>query len=229
MDILDLVICIIILVYFASWVITFREKKFEGLFKKVWKIINLTAFFLTVGLILLWSFNIHLNILSVETIPFWLFIISSLILFGLTETRDIERTFYGLIFYGNLYLSLLMVIPFLGLGIISKVYSPFNPDLIHYQDANIIVTDEMGGFMAPKPSPTVYLKCGLFLHKFKTSLPPVYTVDSVSIVKIDQHTIEIEIHGDSQSSSQHNKQIINCNCFENNDLNPTTHTKTKFP
>ena len=210
MDISVIIFFFIVLIYVASLVKAIRKKKFEGIFKKVFKIVNLSAFFLTLVLIILWSFNRHLSNLTIEIIPFWTFIISSIIIFGLTVTNKIEKIFYGIIFYGHLFLTVVLIIPFIGLGITSMVYSPFWTDGILYQDKNVIVTDEVSGFLAPKPSPTVYIKCGLFAHKFKTNLSPVYTIDNVSLKKFDENTIEIEIDGDE---GRKDKQTLNCTCL----------------
>lgn len=213
MDISVIIFFFIVLIYVASLVTAIRKRKFEGIFKKVFKIVNLTAFFLTLVLITLWSFSRHLSNLTIEIIPFWTFIISSIIIFGLTVTNKIEKIFYGIIFYGHLFLTVILIIPFIGLGITSMVYSPFWTDSILYQDKNVIVTDETSGFLAPKPCPTVYIKCGLFSHKFKTNLSPVYSIDSVSLNKIDNAKIEIEIHGDKEDMDRKSKQTLDCNCL----------------
>lgn len=213
MDISVIIFFFIVLIYVASLVTAIRKKKFEGLFKTVFKIINLTALFLTLILIILWSFNRHLNNLTIEIIPFWTFIISSIILFGLTVTKKIEKIFYGIIFFGHLFLTVILIIPFIGPGITSIVYSLFWTDSILYQDKNVIVTDETSGFLSAKPRPSVYIKCGLFSHKFKTNLSPVYSIDSVSLIKIDKTLFEIEIHGDKEDTDRKSKQTLNCNCL----------------
>lgn len=212
MDISVIILLFIVLIYVASLIGTIRKKKLEGLFKKVFKIINLTALFLTLVLIILWSFNRHLSNLTIEIIPFWTFIISSIIIFGLSVTNKIEKIFYGTIFFGHLFLTVILIIPFIGLGITSMVYSPFWTDRILYQDKKVIITEETMGFLAPKPCPTVYIKCGLFSHKFNTNLSPVYTLDSVSLKRIDNANIEIEIHGDKEYIERQSKQILNCKC-----------------
>ncbi|WP_026905466.1 hypothetical protein [Pedobacter glucosidilyticus] len=213
MDISVIIFFFIILIYVASLVTAIRKKKFEGILKKVFKIVNLTAFFLTLVLIILWTFNRHLSNLTIEIIPFWTFIISSIIIFGLTVTNKIEKIFYGIIFYGHLFMTVILIIPFIGIGITSMVYSPFWTDSILYQDKNVIVTDKTSGFLAPKSYPTVYIKCGLLSHKFKTSLSPVYSIDSVSLTKIDNTKIEIEIHGDKEDMDRKSKQTFDCNCL----------------
>ena len=188
----------IILLYIASLIPAIRKNKFQGQFKKVFKIINLTALFLTIVLIILWSFNRHLANLTIEIIPFWTFIISSIILFGLTITSKIEKVFYGIIFYGHLFLTVILIIPFIGVGLTSMVYSSFWTDYILYEDKKVIVTEEIVSILAPKPSPTVYIKCGLFSHKFKTNLSPIYRMGKVSLKKIDDNIIEIEMNGDKE-------------------------------
>jgi hypothetical protein len=211
MDIIVIIFFCIVLIYVASLVTAIREKKFEGIFKMVFKIINLTALFLALFLIILWSFDRHLSNLTIDITPFWTFIISSIILFGLTVTSRIEKIFYGIIFYGHLFLTVILIIPFIGVGITLIVYSQFWTDTILFQDKKIIVTEETIGFLAPKPCPTVYIKCGLFSHKFKTTLSPFYTIDSVSLKKIDNDKIEIEIHGAKADTEVQSKQTLNCN------------------
>jgi len=87
--------------------------------------------------------------------------------------------------------------------------------LLHlYENNKIVVTDEVNGFLALKPLPTVYIKCGLFSHKFKTNLPPVYSVDSVSLKKVDNDKIEIEIHGNQEDfPDRPTTETVDCNCL----------------
>ena len=119
-----------------------------------------------------------------EIIPFWTFVISAIIVFGLIATNKMEKVIYGIIFFWNLFLAGILIIPFFGLGITSMIYAPFLPHSILYEDQKVILTEESRGFLAPKPSPTVYINCGFFLHKYGTTLSPVFSLDSVSLKKL---------------------------------------------
>ena len=158
MDISAIIFFIILVIYVASFV-TFKLKmKLGGLYKKVFIITNLTALMLSLVLIILWSFNRHLVNLTIEILPFWTFIVSAILVFGFTVTNRIEKIFYGIIYFGNLFLLIILLIPFLGLSLTSIVYSPFLKPGILYQDKKVILTEEPIGFMAPKPCPTIYIK-----------------------------------------------------------------------
>lgn len=171
----------ILFIYIASLVSIFIKKKFDGLFKKVFRVINWIALCLTLIFILLWSFDIHLSNLKLEIIPFWTFLISAIILFGLTKLDKSEKTIYGVFFYGHLFLTVILIIPFIGIGISSMIYAPFWTDSILYEDNKVIIADEASGFLSMKPSPTVYIKNGLFSHQYKTDADPVYSIDSASL------------------------------------------------
>lgn len=215
MEISAIVFFFIIFIYVASLVTMIFKKKLGGLFKKIFKIINLIVLILTLMLIIMWSFHRHLSNLTIEVIPFWTFIISSIIIFGLTTTNKMEKIFYGIIFFGHLFLTVILIIPFIGLGISSIVYSHFLPDSILFTDKKVIVVDEQKGFLAAKGSPTVYIKFGLFSQKFETNISPVYSIDSVSLKKIDNNKIEIKICSDKDNflDSEKTKQIVDCKCL----------------
>ena len=214
MDIFAIIFFLIVLLYPASLAATILKKKLGGLFKKVFKIINLAALALALILVFLWSFNKHPGNLTLEIIPFWTFNISAIIVFGLTATNKMEKVIYGIIFFWNLFLAVILIIPFFGLGIISMIYAPFLPHSILYEDQKVILTEESRGFLAPKPSPTVYIKCGFFLQKYETTLSPVFSLDSVSLKKIDNTKIEINIHrGQETNLDRQDKQTLDCKCL----------------
>ena len=214
MDTSTIIFFVVIFLYPASLAATILNKKLGGISKKVFKIINLVALILTIILVFLWSFNKHPCNLTMEIIPFWTFVISAIIVFGLTATNKMEKLFYGIIFYGNLFLAVILIIPFFGLGITSMIYAPFLPHHILYEDQKVILTEESRGFLAPKPSPTVYIKCGFFLQKYETTLSPVFSLDSVSLKKIDNQKIEITIHrGKDSNLDRQDKQTLDCNCL----------------
>ena len=214
MDIFAIIFFLIVLLYPASLAATILKKKLGGLFKKVFKIINLAALALALILVFLWSFNKHPGNLTLEIIPFWTFNISAIIVFGLTATNKMEKVIYGIIFFWNLFLAGILIIPFFGLGIISMIYAPFLPHSILYEDQKVILTEESRGFLAPKPSPTVYIKCGFFLQKYETTLSPVFSLDSVSLKKIDNTKIEINIHrGQETNLDRQDKQTLDCKCL----------------
>lgn len=214
MDILAIIFFIILIIYIASLVTLKLKKKLGSRYKKVFLITNLTALMLSLVLIILWSFNRHLVNLTIEILPFWTFIVSAILVFGLTVTNRIEKIFYGIIYFGNLFLLIILLIPFLGMSITSIVYSPFLKPNILYQDKKIILTEESIGFLAPKPCPTIYIKCGFFSQKYKTNLFPIYSLDSVTLKRIDNNRIEIEIHGDKQNNTdRQNKQTLECDCL----------------
>ena len=94
------------------------------------------------------------------------------------------------------------------------IYAPFLPHSILYEDQKVILTEESRGFLAPKPSPTVYINCGFFLHKYGTTLSPVFSLDSVSLKKIDNTKIEINIHrGKETNLDRQDKQTLDCKCL----------------
>lgn len=202
-----------LLIFIAVWVMKVRKNKLNGKFKRVLKIINLIALILTMILISLWFFNWHLYNLTIEIIPFWIFIATSLMLFGLTDTSRTEKIIYGLIFYLHLFLTFVLVIPYIGTGITLSVYSSFIPENILYEDKEKILTEEFTGLLAPKPSPVVYIKCGPLMQKFRTNLSPVYSVDKVSLKKIDNSRVELDVHADQEYPGMHTRQILFCNCL----------------
>ena len=47
-----------------------------------------------------------------------------------------------------------------------------------------------------------------------TNLSPIHSLDSVTLKKIDNNRIEIEIHGDEQNNTdRQNKQTLECDCL----------------
>ena len=112
MDIFAIIFLLIVLLYPASLAATILKKKLGGLFKKVFKIINLAALALALILVFFWSFNKHPGNLTLEIIPFWTFNISAIIVFGLTATNKMEKVIYGIIFFWNLFLAGILIIPF---------------------------------------------------------------------------------------------------------------------
>lgn len=186
------------LAYLASLLAELFQKKLEGVLKKAIKIINLSSLLVTFILFVFWIFNKHLSNLAIEIIPFWIFILSSMLIFGLTVTSRLEKVFYGIVFFGNLLMTIMLIIPFIGIVFFYKIYSPFWTDNILYQDKKIIITEDISGFMSPKPSPTIYIKKGLLSVKFKTSLNPIYDVDSVACRTLNDNTIEIEVYEDKK-------------------------------
>lgn len=196
MDISVVIFFFILFIYVVSLVTALAKKKFNGLFKKIFRTINRTALGLTIILIILWFFDIHLSNLNIEIVPFWTFLISSIILYGLTKMTQGEKIFHGLFFFGHLFVIIILVIPFVGLGIASTIYSPFLIDYVLYEDDRLIVTDEMGGFLSMKPSPTIYLKNGLLSHKYKTEASPIYEIDSLSLVSY-KDKIHLMIYDDT--------------------------------
>ena len=148
----------------------------------------------------MWSFQRHLNNLTIELLPFWVFIISSISIYGLTEINKLEKVLFGAIFWGHLFLTAILIIPYIGLGISLIVYSNFLPDRILYNDEKIIITEESRLVMSPKSSPKVYIKCGLFSNKYDTDLSPIYSLDSVSIRQIVRGKLEIQILNSQDST-----------------------------
>ena len=205
---------IFIIISIATVSLLFVKKKLNQNVKRIISRINLVCLVFTCALVSLWTFNLHLWNLWIEVIPFWFFLITSVILYGCALLKKLEKIFYGLIYFTHLILLIILPVPILGLGIFCYIYSPFIPDNINYQDKNVIVTDEFTGILGQKPSPTVYIKCGLISHKFKTNISIFYSIDSVSLSKIEENKLEIKIHADPKDfrDSTRSKEIVECNC-----------------
>jgi hypothetical protein len=198
MNVSEIIFFFIIFIYVASIFAVFTKKNANEFFKKALRIINWIALIFTVAFIILWFCGIHLSELEIEIVPFWTFLISAIMLFGLTKLRKGERIFYGVFFFGHLFLTVILIIPFVGIGITTMVYAPFLTDSILYEDTRLMVTDETSGFLSPKPSPTIYLKDGLFSRKYNTAVHPVYAVDSISLVN-DNGNVHVIIYEDTNS------------------------------
>jgi hypothetical protein len=179
--------------YAASLAALVMEKKANGLFKKALRLGNWIALSLTLILITFWTFNLHLSALSLEIIPFWAFIFSAIALFGLTDLTKKEKAFYGFFFFGHLFLTVILIIPFIGIGLTYLVYYPFLTNKATYEDNRLIVVDEAIGILAAKPSPTIYLKHGLLARKYQTNAYPVCKVDSIWLDN-NTDTTQITIH-----------------------------------
>jgi len=202
---------VIILIYFFSWISKIKKTKIGEKGKKTLSFLNIISFCITIILIIMWAFQRHLTNLTIELIPFWVFIISSISIFGLTEINRLEKVLYGIIFWGHLFLTTILIIPYIGLGISLIVYSNFLPDRILYNDEKIIITEESRLVMSPKSSPKIYVKCGLFAHKYDTDLSPIYSLDSVSIKEIIGRKLEIRILNSRDSTIE--KTVIKNNCL----------------
>lgn len=202
---------LIVVIYFISLLFKVRKYKIGRAGKKIIFQLNITSLFLTLILIIIWGLHKHLSNLTIELLPFWVFIITSISIYGLTEINKIEKMFYGFIYWGHLFLSVLLVIPFIGIGIMLMVYSNFIPDSVYYEDRKIIITEELRLMMSPMGSPKIYIKSEPFSTKYETDLNPIYSVDSVYLQKTDNETIEIKIINNKDNIID--SATINLNCL----------------
>lgn len=155
--------------------------RFPKPFQKVFLYTNLLSLAATLILLFLWAFDVHLSALNWEHLPFWLFLISANLLYGLTNLTRRQKEIFGIFFYGHLVLSLFMVIPFMGIRLSSTVYAPFLEDRIIFENTDLVLAEESRGFLAQKPPPKVWIKHGIFALKYTPNLPPTYSVDSARL------------------------------------------------
>lgn len=184
----------ILLLYVLSLISKISKKKFNQPIKKVFRITNYIAIIITCILFILWSFRIHVINLTVELLPFWIFISSSIILFGLTKTSRVEKIYYGIIFYAQLFFSaIIFIIPGYGILFTLLIYLRALVQPIIYENDKLILTEET---IMPMTAPKfpIYFKYGFFLKKHNTKFSGFYDIDSLSIKKIDSNKSQISIY-----------------------------------
>jgi hypothetical protein len=170
---------------------------------------------ITLCLAILWSFKIHLTFPVGELIPFWLTLLSAILISGFSNLKSFALKFYfGCIFITHLFFSIVIVIPFIGIGLIMLVYHPFfPPDPADYETDKFRIQEESIGFMAPKDGPAIYFKCGLYELKRKPELEPMYDLDSVVLEKIDEKNVRLKFYSPDDNTLRIQTVTVSCGCL----------------
>ncbi len=204
-----------IILFVASVLAAVTKKKISS--SKIIRYLTIFHFItliLTVLLIVLWSFRIHLPGQILEVIPFWIFIFSGIFIFGFTRIFGLKKVYSGIIFFTHLFFSLIVLIPYLGFGLAFPVYSYFIPDRVIYESSQLRVQDNVRTFMSRNYNPYIYFKCGLFELKRQAHTGPVYQLDSVALKKIDAKHVKLDFYRFKGGSAGTIKSdTITCECF----------------
>ncbi len=161
------------------------------------KIIRVVLFVLAPVLIILLTisqFNIYPRGYWFTKGMFWIVFFLMMILFGLgnkSVVSKIEKIVYGFFFYLPLGFIPIILIPFIGAGIVLIFYVSFIGDrsFIVYSDETIRIEKQHVRFMGPDPPLDIYVKEGLFSYK-DTALDIEYNTknDSMRVRRLNDST-----------------------------------------
>lgn len=189
---LFIILTILMTIYFASIPVV-RKRKFGLNVIKTLRILILIATPILVATITAQSYNIYPRWYWFTKGIFWLVFFSCMAIFGLCKSDllgKFERTIYRIIFYFPLVSLLLLLVPFIGIGVGLIFYVQFVGDnkFVLYSDNKIRIEQPFIRFMGPNPQPIVYVKQKLTSYQ-DTTLPIGY--DDV------KDTVEVKISNDS--------------------------------
>jgi hypothetical protein len=188
-----IILTVIAFIYLLAAVVP-AEKKFSINATKTIRIFLFVLSPALIALLVLSRFNIYPRGYWVTKGIFCTVVILMMILFGLGNKSGLgkfERIIYGFIFYLPLGFIPLLLIPFLGAGIMLLFYVSFIGDgsFILFADENIRVEKAGVRFMGPDPPMAIYVKDGLFSYK-DTVLPVMYDEmkDSLRVELVNDST-----------------------------------------
>jgi hypothetical protein len=174
---------------------------------------HITCLVITIALIVLWSINIHLPGQVPEIFPFWLFIFSGIFIFGFTTIKLPEKVWFGFVFFGHLFFSVIVIIPFIGIAITFLVYSYFLVEVPEYESKQLRTQQDIRGIMSAMRSPNVYIKCGIYELKRETHIEPVYRLDSVTLLKLDDKNVLLKFYDSDGSMPRLQTDTVACGCL----------------
>ncbi len=172
---LIIVLAILLLLYFLSLFPGIRMRD------KTTRFFMILVRLLLAVMILLFALSqagIYLKSYWLPRILFWTWLYGTiaLVAFGNRKLMTVpERFFYRLIFWAPLVLTILLLIPFIGVGIWLLLYPRLiaDPSMVAYTDSSIRIEESHLIFMSPAPPLDVYQKKGLFAYKIET-IPTQY-------------------------------------------------------
>lgn len=161
------------------------------------RLVQLTALPLFIILLILSEYNIYLRGYWAPKIIFWVWFLSAMLLFAFgikKEFYKIEKIVYKILFFLPLMFFPLVLIPFIGGGIIVLFYASFIGDnsMILYASDNIRIEQSYVSFMGPPPTIDIYSKNNLFSYK-DTTLDIQFSekFDSIKVQELSSDSIKI--------------------------------------
>lgn len=160
---------ILAFIYIFSLLIS-RKRKFGFRAIKTLRIITFIATPILVATIAAQSYNVYPRWYWFTKSIFWLVFFLCMSIYGLCKNdhlRKFERTIYKFIFYLPLVSLLLLLVPFIGVGIGLIFYVKFIGDnkFVLYNDNKIRIEQPYIRFMGPNPQPIIYFKQKLISYQ----------------------------------------------------------------
>lgn len=170
------------------------------------RILQLMALLVSIALFVLSYYNIYLRGYWAPRIIFWVWFFSAMVLYSFGDRKvffKVEKLFYDILFFLPLTFFPLVMIPFVGGGIILLFYVAFIGDesMVLYSSDTIRIEQPYIRFMSPDPPIAVFRKDNLFSYK-DTVIDIMYNekLDSLRVEEISPDSIKLVYYNNTDNS-----------------------------